>query len=152
MFFDHRSSIGHQHREANQAHQLDKTALLWKGTCAIIVSSLLVARINSIGQTVARCISGFSADWNNRAYLCIVVVNPLIAAWQITYINRSLSLAIPQKNSTRMRSQLTQRETSAPRAMRMRWKRRKRFTGQCLSGTFPSNKFSERLPRASSTR
>lgn len=111
MFFDHRSSIGHQHRETNQAHQLDKTALVWKGTCAIIVSSLLVARINSIGQTVARCISGFSADSNNRAY-CIVVVNPLIAAWQITYINRSLSLAIPQKNSTRMRSQLTPGETS----------------------------------------
>lgn len=69
------SNSSFRHGETNQARRPDKTAR--QSSFVIIVSSLLVTGINSIGRSVARCISGFSTNWNNRAYLCILVVNPV---------------------------------------------------------------------------
>ena len=103
-----------RHGESNQAWRPDKTAR--QSSFVIIVSSLLVTGINSIGRSVARCISGFSTNWNNRAYLCIVVVNPLIVACQITSIlmmivdvsqKRKKKKRIPFQNVERKRESRT---------------------------------------------
>ena len=95
-----------RHGESNQAWRPDKTAR--QSSFVIIVSSFLVTGINSIGRSVARCISGFSTNWNNRAYLCIVVVNPLIVACQITSILMMI-VDVSQKKKKKKKNPLPKR-------------------------------------------
>lgn len=101
-----------RHGESNQAWGPDKTAR--QSSFVIIVSSLLVTGINSIGRSVARCISGFSTNWNNRAYLCIVVVNPLIVACQITSILMMI-VDVSQKRKKKKRNPLPKHELERKR-------------------------------------